>query len=159
MRVSEMIPFKKRKEKITDGFETVYYPPERDMSIAHEIVGIAARGLVIFCAIFGILHLFYQSVGIYTGESDYRYYSLSAGFLLFVSFIGALVASLIPINRITKTVIPVTSLAALAGLAALRGNPIILVENAARYLYNSFIIYVVKDGYIGMADFVVADTY
>ena len=160
MKIPSVKSIFKRREKIAPrAVETVYYPPDRDMGRGHEIVGTSFRGLVIFCAIFGILFLVYQSIGLYTSESDYRFYSLSAGFMVFVSAIFASLAALTPINRITKTAIPAAAAASLVGLAATKGNPILLAENAARYLYNSFINCVVGDGYIGMSDYAVGSSY
>ena len=125
-----------------------------------ELIGIALRGVVVFTAIFGLIHMFYQAIGLYTGSSDYRFFSLSAWYIAGISLLFAAVSTVAPVNRITKAVSPVGTAGILLLVAAIKGyNIITLVENSARYLYNSFIIGVVKDGYTGMAEFLTAENY
>jgi len=152
--------FYKQNDNKVSSEEKVYYAPEKGMNRTTEILGIAFRGIIVFCAIFGLIHLLYQSIGICRAEDDYRYYSMSAGFIALISFVFAVICSIAPINRITKAAVPVGTLGAVFGIAAAtQGNPILLFENAVRYLYNCAIECVVSVGYTGMAEFVAPDGY
>lgn len=148
------------KKTLSAIVEKIYYPPEKGMGTKTEVIGLAFRGVVIFCAIFGLMHLLYQSIGLYTGEHDYRYFSLSAGFMIVMSLAAAIFCTVASINRITKAAVPLGTLGVLFGIAAIKyGNPILLFENAVRKLYNSFILEVVYDGYTGMAEYMLSEKY
>ena len=86
--------FGKRNTEIRDVEEQVFYQPAKEMSKAGEIIGTAFRGITVFCAMFGILHLFYQSVGLYTGDSDYRYFSLKLSLFIIVAAAAAVFCTL-----------------------------------------------------------------
>ena len=83
----------------------VYYAPGREMGKKTEIFGIIFRGTVVFCAIFGLIRLLYQAVGIYTGSTDSRFYSLSSWYIALISILFSAACVAASYNRITKIVL------------------------------------------------------
>lgn len=139
--------------------EKIYCPPEKDISRKAETLGIMFRGAVIFCALFGILHLIYQSVGLYDGQILYTDDSFSLMFMLGVSLIFTVSATAAPVNRVTKIVFPLGTFAVFTAFAFARGKAFVLIENALRYLWNAFVVEAARIGYLGMLDFGASASY
>lgn len=157
--IKKLLPKKTKNDASFTVEEKVYCPPEKDISRRAEILGTAFRGTVVFCALFGLTYLFFQSIGLYTGNSDYRFYSLDAWYMVKICLLFTALATVAPVNRVTRVAVPLGTLAFLTAVAASKGNPLTLVENSVRFLYNTFILHVVKEGYIGMIEYVGSEKY
>ena len=132
---------------IPETVEEVYYSPGIGMGKVAEFIGIILRGITIFCALFGLTHMFYQAIGVLKEETDYRFFSLTGEFIFIVCLIFTIAATVAPINKVTKAAVPLTLFGFMALTAVRYGNAFVLVENAMRRLYNGFIEGVVNDGY------------
>ncbi|MBR0302298.1 MAG: hypothetical protein IJQ80_00445, partial [Clostridia bacterium] len=164
MKIKEKIKRIFGKLKTTRGAgssgKTVFQPPEKGMGRAQEIVGTLFRGAAVFCGLFGTIHLLYESVGLYDPEQlNTRFQYISVPFMLLVSFVFALLTAVATYNRITKTVVPIVTLGALFGFAAMRGDPITLFENAARRLYNGVVEGMFYAGYRSFSAFFLSEDY
>ena len=153
--------FGKRTERTyADGIEEqVYYAPEKDMSRTTELVGIAFRGLTVFCAVYGLTHFLYQAIGLYKTNTDSRFFSLSAWFMAAVCLLFSLMAAAASYNRITRAALPAAAVAGMFASAAAEGNPIVLFENAARRLYNGVVQGLVSSGYTDASSYAASADY
>ncbi|MBQ6263576.1 MAG: hypothetical protein IJK58_08700, partial [Clostridia bacterium] len=147
-----------RKSSQTE--ETVYYAPENGMSKTSEYIGIAFRGFTVFCGIFGLVMLMFQSFRLYTGNKDFRVFSLSIGYIIAVCLVFAVLCAVATFNRVTSFAVPFGTLAAAAVAATiLHKDPVTLAENTARRLYNGVISGLVASRYTDFAQYLASDKY
>ena len=143
-----------------DGVEEqIYYAPDKGMSKATEIVGIAFRGLTVFCAVYGLMHFFYQAIGLYKLNTDSRFFSLSAWYMAAICLLFSALSAIASYNRITKAAVPLVTAAGLALFASFEGDPTVLFENTARRFYNGVVEGLVNSGYSDAASYAASGKY
>lgn len=133
--------------------------PADGMNTVSVLVGMGLRGLAVFVGILGLQLFLFDAVGVYDPSADFRTVTLSVWVMAVFSFLFSMLAAFAPYNKITKIVIPTGSFAVLAVSMLVNGNPLSLVENVFRYLFNSALRRLASSGFLGFSSYMLGTGY
>lgn len=151
----------KRVDKSVNKEHTVEYrSPVSDMGKVSIIVGTAMRGLLMFCSVFGLTLMFFDSIGLYKKNADFREYTLPIVPILSVSLVLCVALAFVKYSKATKIAIPIGAAALFVGLPTLLySNPATLYYDALRTVWNETVDYIASSRFTSFARFEVKKGY
>ncbi len=126
--------------------------PRENMSRALTVVGLAGRAFVVFLCVMGASLFVADSFGI-TNPAAGGMASASVAAVVLSAFLFSMAACVASYDRRSAIVTPVASVAVFAALLATCGNPVTLVWDGIRLVWNTAIIHLADMGYMMFASY------
>lgn len=140
--------------------KTVFFKPKENMEKVEVIIGTVLRSAVMFCAVFGLCVMYFDAVGIYRQNPDFRQYSLPLLPLAAVCLALSLALGFVRYNRITALCVPAASALFFIGVpAVLHGNIITFYADALRLIWNESVECIAQRRFTSFSNLEIAGGY
>lgn len=156
-----ILKFENRKAaKQNADAEIRYFKQTANMNRIEIAIGTVLRCAVAFCTVFGLALTFFDAVGIYRQNADFRQYSLPLLPLALVSAALCAMSGFAPYSKLTKVLFPTGAALFYIGLpAVLYGNPLKFYSDALRLIWNESVECIAQRRFTSFSHFTIGKGY